>query len=74
MLSEKDIILEYRGTVTFETIDPLLDKLKKQSDFIKLRRGFQKKLYSVFVECIENIYKYEANDVDQFDNKEPLSV
>lgn len=70
-MSKKEVILEHRGAVTFDTINPLLDRLKVQAEFMKLRRGFQKRLYSVFVECIENIYKYESNDVDQFDNKEP---
>lgn len=64
-------MLEYRGTITFETIDPLLDKLKALSVFKKLNRGLQKKLYCVFVECLENIYKYEANDIDHINNKKP---
>lgn len=71
MMSNKEVILEYRGTVTFDTINPLLDKLKGQSDFRKLRKGIQKRLYSVFVECIENIYKYAANDLDHINNKKP---
>ncbi len=68
-MSNKEVIFEYRGTVTYDTIDPLLDKLKVQSGFRKLKRGIQKRLYSVFVECIENIYKYEANDLDHVNNK-----
>jgi hypothetical protein len=70
-MSNKEVIFEYKGKVTFDTIDPLLDKLKVQSGFRNLKRGIQKRLYSVFVECIENIYKYEANDLDQVNNKKP---
>jgi len=70
-MTDNEIILEYNGKVTFNTINPLLFKLKGQSDFKKLNRGYQKRLYSVFVECIENIYKYEASDVDRINHKKP---
>ena len=71
MMSNREVILEYRGMVTFATVDSLLGKLKAQSVFRNLSRGVQKRLYCIFVECLENIYKYESNELAYVNSSEP---
>lgn len=58
------VIMEYSGMVTFEKIDRMLDKLSEMPAFLQLTRSIQKKLYGIFVECIENIYKNTGNGKD----------
>ena len=63
-MSKEENILEYSGAISFKIIESLLNKLKTLQEFRKLNRGIQKRLYGIFVECIENMNKYEANDQD----------
>ena len=64
IMSEKEVILEYTGNVTFAKIDRMLDRLIEVPAFKHIRRNIQKKLYGIFVECIENIYKNTGNGLD----------
>lgn len=57
-MSEPEVILGYKGIVTFENIDPLLEKLKKLPAYLAIKKSVRKRLYSIFVECIENIDKH----------------
>jgi hypothetical protein len=61
-MSETDIIFEYKGSVDFETIDPLIEKLKKLPAYQAIERSVQKRIYSIIVECLENIYKHSISD------------
>ncbi len=70
-MSKEGIIIEYRGTISFEIIESLLDKLKTLQEFRKLKKGIQKRLYGIFVECIDNIRKYEANNPEFTGNRKP---
>lgn len=63
-MAGQKVILEYCGVVTFEKIDRMLDKLSEMPAFLQLTRSIQKKLYAIFVECIENIYKNTGNGKD----------
>ena len=63
-MTNKEVILEYSGNVTFAKIDRMLDRLSEMPAFRQLRRNIQKKLYGIFVECIENIYKNTGNGRD----------
>jgi len=71
-MSLEKIILEYSGALNFETINSLLDNLKALQEFRELKRGIQKRLYSVFVECMENMYKYAASDPDATNYRKPF--
>jgi hypothetical protein len=71
-MSGRKVILEYSGIVTFEKIDRMLDKLIEMPAFLQLTRSIQKKLYGIFVECIENIYKNTGNGKDFLDAKNKL--
>jgi Family of unknown function (DUF6272) len=72
-MSELEVIMEYTGNVTFAKIDHMLDNLIEIPAFKQLRRNIQKKLYGIFVECIENIYKNTGNGKDYLkkDQKPP---
>jgi hypothetical protein len=63
-MTEREVILEYTGDVTFAKIDRMLDRLIEMPAFQQIRRNIQKKLYGIFVECIENIYKNAGNNLD----------
>ena len=61
-MSELEVILGYKGEVDFETIDLLLGRLKKLSEYQAIKRSVQKRVYSTFVECMENIYKHNITE------------
>jgi hypothetical protein len=57
-MSESGIILDYRGPLNFSVIDSLLIKLKKTKEFAALNKTTGKRVYSMVVECLENICKH----------------
>jgi hypothetical protein len=57
-MSDSGIILDYRGPVNFDVIDFLLKKLKKTREYKSLNKVTAKRLYSIVVECLENICKH----------------
>jgi hypothetical protein len=71
-MSDFEVILEYTGNVTFAKIDRMLDRLIEIPAFKQIRRNIQKKLYGIFVECIENIYKNTGNGMDYLNKNQKL--
>ncbi|MFZ5940589.1 MAG: SiaB family protein kinase [Bacteroidota bacterium] len=59
-------ILSYEGPLTFSTIDRLLTQFKYKAQENNISFNTYKKLISVMIEALENIYKYS----DRF-NKNP---
>ncbi|MDP3003521.1 MAG: SiaB family protein kinase [Bacteroidales bacterium] len=59
-MSRSGIILEYRGPINFSIIESLLKKLKKTKEFADFNKTTGKRLYAIFVECLENISKHSA--------------
>lgn len=57
-MSESGTFLEYRGPLNFAVIDSLLIKLKKTNEFAVLNKTTGKRVYSMVVECLENILKH----------------
>lgn len=53
-----EVLFDYKGEIVFETIDLILNRLKKKPAYRAIRKSIQKKVYSVIVECIDNIYKH----------------
>lgn len=53
-----EVILEHKGEVAFKTIDLLLAKLKALPAYKAINMTDRKRIYSIFVECIENINKH----------------
>lgn len=54
-------ILGFKGAITVKTAELLLNRLKTTQEFTDLEKRIRKKVYSVFVECIENIYKHSGS-------------
>jgi hypothetical protein len=61
-MSELEVILEYKGEIDFETIDPLLERLKKLPEYQETKLPVRKRIYCIFVECIENNYNHSIKD------------
>ena len=57
-MSESEIILDYSGPLDFAIIDSILIKLKKTKEFEVLNKTTGKRVYSIVVECLENIWKH----------------
>ena len=57
-MSETRIFLDYRGPLDFAVTDSLLDKLKKIREYKDLNKTTGKRVYSMVVECLENICKH----------------
>ena len=67
------VILEYKGKVAFETIEHLLAKLKNMPAYRAIQNPDRKRIYSIFVECIENINKHTISEAIPVNdcNREP---
>jgi hypothetical protein len=59
-MAQSGTFLEYHGPVDFPVVDSLLIKLKKSKEFKVLNTTTRKRMYSLFVECLENICKHTA--------------
>jgi hypothetical protein len=57
-MAESHVFLDYRGSLDFDIIDSLLKKLKDSKEFTLLNKTTGKRLYSMVVECLENICKH----------------
>jgi hypothetical protein len=73
-MSKEEVIIDFRGPISFETMEELLNKLRCSPAFNALRKPVRKRLYGTVVESIDNIYKYAAfNQVDsQGNSRAPL--
>lgn len=61
-MSKKVTMVEYMGSISFETMEELLNTLRDSKEFQEMNKPARKRLYSTFVESIDNIFKYAAND------------
>jgi hypothetical protein len=57
---EAGIFLDYCGPVNFAVTESLLKKLKKNKEYRSLNKTTSKRLYSLTVECLENISRYSS--------------
>ena len=60
-MSNSTTLVEFEGAITFGTIEMLLNHLRANADFDDLPKPVRKRLYGMFVESIDNIYKYGAS-------------
>jgi len=59
-MSDKATLVDFEGRISFGTIEMLLNKLRSTADFQQLPKPARKRLYSIFVESIDNIFKYSV--------------
>jgi hypothetical protein len=64
--------LDYSGPVDYMIIDRLLVDLKKKEEFIRLPKIAGKRVYSILVECLENIAKHSLRDCPPCLRQEPF--
>ena len=56
-MEDKQLILEYKGHLTFSTIGRLLTMLKHKMVQNSIKVGKYKRILSVMIEALENVYK-----------------
>jgi hypothetical protein len=66
-MSDSGVLLDYRGPIDFEVIDSILARLKKTKEFTSLSKVTSKRLYSLVVECLENICKHAELSLSEKD-------
>jgi len=57
-MENKEAIIDFEGSISFETMEKLLNQLKSASQFNALRKPVRKRVYGTVVESIDNIFKY----------------
>ena len=57
-MEKKEAIINFEGSISFETMEKLLNQLKSASQFNALRKPVRKRVYGTVVETIDNIFKY----------------
>ena len=57
-MEKKEAIIDFEGSISFETMEKLLNQLKSARQFNALRKPVRKRVYGTVVESIDNIFKY----------------
>jgi hypothetical protein len=57
-MEKKEAIINFEGSISFETMEQLLNQLKAARQFDALRKPVKKRVYGTVVETIDNIFKY----------------
>jgi len=58
LMEKKEAIIDFEGSISFETMEGLLNQLKSAWQFNALRKPVRKRVYGTVVESIDNIFKY----------------
>lgn len=70
-MAHRKIFLDYTGPVDQKVIDHLLQNLKKTKEYTGLNKTPGKRVYSILVECLENIAKHTPKDIPVNHGKHP---
>ncbi len=57
-MENQEAIIDFEGSISFETMEQLLNQLKSAWQFNALRKPVRKRVYGTVVESIDNIFKY----------------
>jgi len=68
-MTNREIILEFKGHLTFSTIGRLLTLLKHKMVEKGIKIGMYKRMLGVMIEALENIYKYS----DQYQDNQMIT-
>ena len=60
-MAKSETMLAYKGAFDYEVMEDLLKQLRSAPQFREMRKIARKRLYSTFVESIDNIYKYAVS-------------
>lgn len=61
-MSKTKTMIDYLGSITFNTMEELLNQLRSTKEFQEMKNPSRKRLYSTVVESIDNIFKYAATN------------
>ncbi len=64
-MSQNKVILHHKGDLDFDTIGEFLSHLNKLMNEMAMELNSKKILYSIMVECLENIYRHFDMDDDE---------
>ena len=67
LMEQNEAIINFEGSISFETMEQLLNQLKSARQFNALRKPAKKRVYGTVVETIDNIFKYAT----PFKGKDP---
>jgi len=75
-MENKNSIIDFEGSISFETMEKLLNQLKSASQFNALRKPVRKRVYGTVVESIDNIFKYATpfKNKGKLQNKPPQII
>ena len=59
-MSDNQVILDYKGPIDFKTTGILLQEVKNNLASHNVKKVLKKKIYSIMVECIENMLRHNA--------------
>ncbi len=62
-MSKPKTMIDYMGSISFDTMEKLLNQLRSTKEFQAMKKPARKRLYSTVVESIDNIFKYAASNV-----------
>jgi hypothetical protein len=60
-MPKQEVILNYQGNFNFDIIGHLLNNLKDESEARNISIAHYKKILSVMIEALENVFKYGEN-------------
>lgn len=61
-MANSETLVDFEGAITFGTIEMLLNRLRSHASFLGLPKPARKRLYGIFVEAVDNIFKYAAKN------------
>jgi len=61
-MPKAETIIDYMGSISFETMEMLLAQLRSSKEFKEMKKPARKRLYSTLVESIDNMFKYAATN------------
>ncbi len=53
-----EVVLEYSGSITSDVIDKALEEMESQLNLKQETNQIRKKVFNVFVECLQNMYHH----------------
>ena len=62
-IAHKDIVLHYKGPLTYDTIGELITSLRENMKLRGTRFGLFKKLLTLMIESLENIVRYYSDSM-----------
>ncbi len=70
-MDHKEQIIAYNGQLSADVIDNLINEFRDQTESLCLKKAFFKRILSIMIESLENVYKYYQKCKD---NQTPLNT